>query len=669
MTYRILLIDGDPSSTERLQGSLTGAGYDVTHVGPGYEALDAFLRLQPHLALLQATPAEVGICQQLKQTEVGRQTPIVLFREGSLSEAERDSMRGACGCDAVIASPQIDEAVLSTCRSMLANATARTTEEAPALKELEQALERLGGGSHSLPPVPEVDEAVESLLGASWKAAPQPAEQDINSRVDSLLGSGPTGTAVAAPPVVDPRRESPAVVIERTAEPAAAPEPKPDVPPVAAAPTTLRAKPAPEPKPVAAAKSHTKEPAPKEPSPAAATKPHPLVEAAAPAATKPYPVAAPPAAPEPAAATPKRRVHIPLEDTRSAALPIPEAPPAVVAKKAAAVEMTPEAPRLPAAAAGTTGTPFVVPREWRFPQPPMREETPSASMRYRWAFAAVVVLVLGAGAWFVHDRLDSGGSVDPHPRARIQRPKPPAATASAPAPQESSNPPATEVAPAAGAQEAQATQPQPATKPPVKEAASPTIAQDTHAARPQPATKPPVKEAASPAIAQDTHAAKPQPATKPPVKEAASPAIAQDTHAARPQPATKPPVAQDVPRAPTETAATPPPPAAEPPAETTAPSAPETHAAAAPTPPRVIERVVPTISHKAQKDGGTIVLKVLVNERGKIARVLVDKGIPGSEQEAAAISAVLRWNYEPATENGLPVKAWTTETFVFGQQN
>jgi protein TonB len=60
-----------------------------------------------------------------------------------------------------------------------------------------------------------------------------------------------------------------------------------------------------------------------------------------------------------------------------------------------------------------------------------------------------------------------------------------------------------------------------------------------------------------------------------------------------------------------------------------------------------------------------VVLNVLVNESGRVVRVVVDEGIPGSPLEAAAIDAVLRWEYRPGTENGSPVRAWVTETFVF----
>jgi protein TonB len=84
-------------------------------------------------------------------------------------------------------------------------------------------------------------------------------------------------------------------------------------------------------------------------------------------------------------------------------------------------------------------------------------------------------------------------------------------------------------------------------------------------------------------------------------------------------------------------------------------------------PPEVLQRVEPSYSAKAVKglDNPVIALRVLVDQQGKIARVLVQEGIPGSELEGAAISAVLRWRFRPATEDGVPVKAWTNVRFVF----
>ena len=84
-------------------------------------------------------------------------------------------------------------------------------------------------------------------------------------------------------------------------------------------------------------------------------------------------------------------------------------------------------------------------------------------------------------------------------------------------------------------------------------------------------------------------------------------------------------------------------------------------------PPVVLDRVDPVYPRKALKRaaGGTIILKLLISESGRIIRVTVDQGVPAPELEAAAVNAVLRWRYRPASEDGVAVKAWTTAEFSF----
>lgn len=84
-------------------------------------------------------------------------------------------------------------------------------------------------------------------------------------------------------------------------------------------------------------------------------------------------------------------------------------------------------------------------------------------------------------------------------------------------------------------------------------------------------------------------------------------------------------------------------------------------------PPQLLQRVEPTASARALRGVETpiIVLRILVDERGRISRVLVRQGIPGSELEAAAISAVLRWKFAPATRDGQPVDGWHEATIDF----
>ncbi len=84
-------------------------------------------------------------------------------------------------------------------------------------------------------------------------------------------------------------------------------------------------------------------------------------------------------------------------------------------------------------------------------------------------------------------------------------------------------------------------------------------------------------------------------------------------------------------------------------------------------PPVAIDNPQPTYPEAARKrrEIGTIVLKVLVSETGRVVRVVVDDGLAGSHIEAAAIETVLHWKYEPAMENGHPIRAWATEEFTF----
>jgi TonB family protein len=83
------------------------------------------------------------------------------------------------------------------------------------------------------------------------------------------------------------------------------------------------------------------------------------------------------------------------------------------------------------------------------------------------------------------------------------------------------------------------------------------------------------------------------------------------------------------------------------------------------TPLELLQRVEPSYPPKSLKKarGEKIVLELLVNEQGRVSRVIVDQGIAHKDVEAAAVGAVLRWKYRPATEAGKPVEAWTTATF------
>jgi len=84
------------------------------------------------------------------------------------------------------------------------------------------------------------------------------------------------------------------------------------------------------------------------------------------------------------------------------------------------------------------------------------------------------------------------------------------------------------------------------------------------------------------------------------------------------------------------------------------------------SPPRIatiIKPVYPRMALKA-RIGGIVVLRVLVSEKGAPLEVQVIRGAPGGLDDAA-VSAVRRWTFTPATKAGVPVRTWMTVPIPF----
>ncbi|MDW7759183.1 MAG: TonB family protein [Acidobacteriota bacterium] len=63
---------------------------------------------------------------------------------------------------------------------------------------------------------------------------------------------------------------------------------------------------------------------------------------------------------------------------------------------------------------------------------------------------------------------------------------------------------------------------------------------------------------------------------------------------------------------------------------------------------------------------GAVVVDMLVSESGDVIDVRTIKGIDGyTAFERAAESAVRKWRFRPAIKDGVPVKVWKSQTFVF----
>jgi len=77
-----------------------------------------------------------------------------------------------------------------------------------------------------------------------------------------------------------------------------------------------------------------------------------------------------------------------------------------------------------------------------------------------------------------------------------------------------------------------------------------------------------------------------------------------------------------------------------------------------------VEPIYPPASRR-QDEEGTVRLRVLVDERGRAQDVRVLKSSGHSRLDEAAVSAVKRWLFKPATQDAHAVQAWTQVAVVF----
>ena len=62
---------------------------------------------------------------------------------------------------------------------------------------------------------------------------------------------------------------------------------------------------------------------------------------------------------------------------------------------------------------------------------------------------------------------------------------------------------------------------------------------------------------------------------------------------------------------------------------------------------------------------GTIELRLLVDDAGRVVAVELLSSIPRSRLNESATRAARKWTYRPAYKDGVPVQVWITEKVVF----
>ncbi|MES2537155.1 MAG: TonB family protein [Pseudomonadota bacterium] len=172
----------------------------------------------------------------------------------------------------------------------------------------------------------------------------------------------------------------------------------------------------------------------------------------------------------------------------------------------------------------------------------------------------------------------------------------------------------------------------------------------------------------SPEPAPKPEVPKPQPATPKPVPVVKKPVV-------RPAP-----VAPPLATAPSQQAITEPPtapPSPQPPADVAAPVAPQAPAAPAPpAPPKTISGVeyiqapqpdYPPIA-KRMGEEGKVIVRVLINEKGRPERVDVQKSSGSPRLDEAAKQAVARALFKPHLEDGKPIAVFALVPINFSIQ-
>ena len=83
--------------------------------------------------------------------------------------------------------------------------------------------------------------------------------------------------------------------------------------------------------------------------------------------------------------------------------------------------------------------------------------------------------------------------------------------------------------------------------------------------------------------------------------------------------------------------------------------------------PEIVSRVNPSYPPIAQqkKIEGTVIIGVLVSERGEVAEAKVLRSGGGGGLNEAALTAVRKWKFRPAVKEGKRVKVWMTYPIVF----
>jgi DNA-binding response OmpR family regulator len=132
--YKILIADYEPRGIKQLQEPLEREGYRVEIAKDGVRAIEAFNSFKPHLTLIEAMlPKKHGfeVCQELKKTQHGSMTPIVIVTSVYKGRKYRTQALHHYGCDEYLEKPIDAEQLRSIVKRLIDERCSVPLEAAP----------------------------------------------------------------------------------------------------------------------------------------------------------------------------------------------------------------------------------------------------------------------------------------------------------------------------------------------------------------------------------------------------------------------------------------------------------------------------------------------------------------------------------------------------------
>ncbi|NMB83239.1 MAG: TonB family protein [Ignavibacteria bacterium] len=78
--------------------------------------------------------------------------------------------------------------------------------------------------------------------------------------------------------------------------------------------------------------------------------------------------------------------------------------------------------------------------------------------------------------------------------------------------------------------------------------------------------------------------------------------------------------------------------------------------------PVLLERTeLPTIPPDVTSSEFYLTVKMMVNEKGEVAKVVLLNGLGMPEWDSSAVKSIKRWKYEPAKVDGTPINLWLVQ--------